>query len=71
MKVVLDLKHSINHYNWLFKDELKDYIDGMLDELNILYVILRDTDKIHIDDTTLNRLYDVLDMFSQYDIKQK
>lgn len=71
MKVVLDLKHSINNYYWDNKEELREYINGILDELNILYVILRDTDKIHIDDTTLNRLYDILDMFTQYDLKLK
>ena len=71
MKVILDLKHSINNYNWLFKNELRNYINEMLDELNELYSVLRDTDKIHIEDKTLNRLYDVIDMFTQYDIKEK
>lgn len=71
MKIVLDLSKSINNYNWLFKDNLKEHINETLDLLDELLLELKEQDKLHIEDTTLNRFYDILDMFSSYEIIDK
>jgi hypothetical protein len=66
MKVVLDLSKSINNYLYQDKDDLDGYIKSMLKRLDELYRDLEQDD--NIDDDTLNRLYDILDMFSSYEI---
>lgn len=66
MKVVLDLSKSINSYLYQDKDDLDGYIKSMLKRLDELYRDLEQDD--NIDDDTLNRFYDILDMFSSYEI---
>lgn len=66
MKIVLDLEHSINNYDWQDKEELKRYIELMKYDLNELYYILEE--KEDIEDTYIIRLYDMFDMFSKYEI---
>jgi hypothetical protein len=66
MKVVLDLSKSINNYLYQDKDDLDGYIKSMLKRLDELYRDLEQDD--NIDDDTLNRFYDILDMFSSYEI---
>ena len=71
MKVILDLKKSFNNYEWDDIKELKDFIDNyMLDTLWKFY------DKNNLEsgsdlltDEEINKLYDILDMFSNYEIK--
>lgn len=69
MKVVLDLSKSINNYMYDSKDDLEGYIKSMLKRLDVLYRDLEQDD--NIDDDTLNRFYDILDMFSNYEIIEK
>lgn len=72
MKVILDLKHSFNNYEWDDVKELKDFIDNyMLDTLWKFY------DKNNFEsgsdlltDEETNKLYDILDMFRSYEIKE-
>jgi hypothetical protein len=72
MKVILDLKNSFNNYEWDDVKELKDFIDNyMLDTLWKFY------DKNNLEsgsdlltDEEINKLYDILDMFSNYEIKE-
>lgn len=72
MKVILDLKKSFNNYEWDDIKELKDFIDNyMLDTLWKFY------DKNNLEsgsdlltDEEINKLYDILDMFSNYEIKE-
>ena len=69
MKVVLDLKHTYNHYHWEDKEELTNYIDNMKYQLWKFY-----NDNIleeEMDDDILNRLYDILDMFNSFEIVEK
>ena len=74
MKIVLDLKHSYNNYEWEDKEELKKYIEeNMLPILWNLYNKNSDNvDSFREDLSTeeLNRLYDILDMFNKYEIKE-
>lgn len=63
MKIVLDLKHSYNNYEWENKEDLKDFID------NILKSDLWELYNSNLLDTDLqDRLYDILDMFNKYEI---
>lgn len=72
MEVILDLKHSFSNYEWDDAKELKDFIDNyMLDTLWKFY------DKNNLEsgsdlltDEEINKLYDILDMFRSYEIKE-
>lgn len=66
MKVVLDLKKSFNNYHWKNEEELKDYIKYMKNELWEMY---DETDEI-MSDNKHDRLYDILDMFESFEIKE-
>jgi len=66
MKIILDLDHSINNYNWT-KEELEKFVLVMLDTLWALYN--RDIQEDILTDEEKLRLYDILDMFNKYDIK--
>lgn len=66
MKIVLDLSKSINNYEYQNKEDLEGYIKMMLSSLDELYSKLEKQEDI--EDTTLNRFYDILDMFSNYEI---
>lgn len=64
MKIVLDLKHSFNNYEWNDKEELKDFVENILkSDLWSLYNSELLTDEMQ------DRLYDILDMFTSYEIK--
>ena len=72
MKIVLDLKHSFSNYEWEDKEELKDFIDNyMLDTLWKFY----DNNNLesgndYLTEEEINKLYDILDMFRNYEIKE-
>lgn len=66
MKIVLDLSKSINNYQWEDKGELKEHIFNMLNELWDLY---NETEEI-MSVEKHNRLYDILDMFNKFEIKE-
>lgn len=67
MKIVLDLSGSGNHYNWEDKKELEEYINSMKNILWRLYESMQDD--YDASDEEYNRLYDILDMFSVFEIK--
>lgn len=71
MKIVLDLKHSFNNFNWESKEELKEYIDKhIIPVLWGLYKNLDENEKqTFLTGGNLNRLYDILDMFTNYTIE--
>lgn len=66
MKIELDLSKSINNYHWEDKEELKEHIFNMINELWELY---NETEEI-MSVEKHNRLYDILDMFNKYEIKE-
>ena len=66
MKIVLDLKKSFNNYHWKNEEELKDYIKYMKNELWEMY---GETEDI-MSDNKHDRLYDILDMFESFEIKE-
>ena len=68
MKIVLDLKYSINNYEYQDKKDLEGYIKIMLKQLDELYFNLEQQE--NIEDDYLNRFYDILDMFSKYEVKE-
>lgn len=67
MKIVLDLSKSGNHYHWEDKKELEEYINSMKNILWRLYESMQDD--YDASDEEYNRLYDILDMFSVFEIK--
>ena len=67
MKIVLDLSKSGNHYLWEDKKELEEYINSMKNILWRLYESMQDD--YDASDEEYNRLYDILDMFSVFEIK--
>lgn len=67
MKIILDLSRSGNHYNWEDKKELEEYINSMKNILWRLYESMQDD--YDASDEEYNRLYDILDMFSVFEIK--
>ena len=67
MKIVLDLSKSDNHYHWEDKKELEKYINSMKNILWRLYESMQDD--YDASDEEYNRLYDILDMFSVFEIK--
>ena len=69
MKVILDLSKSYSNNEWDNKKELKDFIDNyMLPVLWGLYE--KNEDKEFLNDEEQNKLYDILDMFREYKIKE-
>jgi hypothetical protein len=70
MKIELDLSKSYSNYEWDNKNELKDFIDNyMLRTLWKLYD--RNEDKNFLTDEEQNKLYDILDMFREYKVKEE
>lgn len=67
MKVVLDLKHSFNNYDWNNSKELEEHIYNCL---NTLWKYYQDNIQEQYDasDEEYIRFYDLLDMFSSFDI---
>ena len=71
MELKLDLKKSFNNYHWKDKQELKDYIDYML---NVLWEYRKELTESESEKDYSNiedRLFDILDMFSSYEIIEK
>lgn len=70
MKVILDLNKSFNHYYWEDKEELKEYIESMLD---VLWKYYRDNiqDDNDPNDEIYVKFYDILDMFNSFTIENK
>lgn len=66
MKIILDLKHSYNNYYWTNKEELEDYIKYAINELWEMYNETEET----MSENKHDRLYDILDMFNSYEIKE-
>ena len=66
MKIELDLSKSINNYHWKDKEELKEHISNMINELWKLYNEMGE----NMSDDEYNRLYDILDMFNKFEIKE-
>lgn len=66
MKIELDLNKSFNNYHWKDKKELSNYIESMVSELWGLYNEMGE----NMSDDEYNRLYDILDMFNNFEIKE-
>lgn len=70
MKIELDLNSSYSNSEWDNKIELIDFIDNyMLRTLWKLYD--RNEDKNFLTDEEQNKLYDILDMFREYKVKEE
>ncbi len=69
MKVVLDLKKSFNNYHWKDKELLEDYIKYMKQVLWEFYEE-ESGNGADMEDNVLFRLYDILDMFESFEIKE-
>lgn len=68
MQIILNLNKSFNNYHWNNKEELKNYIIYML---SILYEHKKELANNEEDMQNLeDRLYDILDMFTSYEIKE-
>ena len=63
MKIVLDLKKSLNNYDWNNIEELKKHIEN---DIKPMLWELYDSENISVEEQ--NRLYDLLDMFNVYEI---
>ncbi len=72
MKIILDLDKSFNNYDWEDKKQLKDFVDNyMLDTLWKFYDKNNfESDSNYLSDEEINKLYDILDMFRDYEIKE-
>lgn len=68
MKIELQLDKSFNNSHWNNKEELKDYIEYMKLVLWDLYGDFDTNDRLT--ENELMRLYDILDMFEKYEIKE-
>ena len=70
MKIVLDLKHSLNNYHWNNAKELEEYIYSCL---NILWKYYQEyiQEQYDASDEEYNRFYNLLDMFSSFEIIDK
>lgn len=66
MKIILDLKHSYNNYYWNSKEELEDYIKYAINELWEMYSETEET----MSENKHDRLYDILDMFEKFEVKE-
>lgn len=67
LKIKLDLNKSINNYDWENKEELKEHLNECLKMAWELFKeIQEDTDTDHV-----NRLYDILDLFTTFEIIEK
>lgn len=65
MKILLDLNKSFSNRYWVDSVELEDYIKYMK---NVLWEF---HDKAgDVDDNEYERLYDILDMFESFEIKE-
>lgn len=69
MKVVLDLKKSFNNYHWEDKEELEAYILYMK---QVLWEFYKEESEngADMEDNILFRLYDILDMFEKFEVKE-
>lgn len=69
MKIILDLKNSFNNFDWESKEELEKYINEMKDILWKYYdeyFVQED----NCEDEVKSRLYDMLDMFQSFEVKE-
>lgn len=66
MKIELDLSKSFNNYHWEDKEELKYHILVMVNELWELYNKTEESMSVE----ERNKLYDILDMFNKFEIKE-
>lgn len=66
-KIVLDLKHSMNNYEWDNADELDERIRDVLSILWEFYSKIEDVNVRYFGVEERNALYDLLDMFDRYD----
>lgn len=66
-KIVLDLKHSMNNYEWDNVDELDERIRDVLSMLWEFYSKTEDVNVRYFGVEERNALYDLLDMFDKYD----
>lgn len=62
MKIILDLNKSMNNHELKNKKELETHLNNIFDTLWGLYHKLDEEEK--------NSLYDLLDMFRNYEIKE-
>ena len=69
MKVILNLEESYSNNEWDNKKELKEFISKyMLKTLWKLYD--RNEREEFLNEEEQNKLYDILDMFRNYEIKE-
>lgn len=72
MKIILDLDKSFSNYDWDNKKELKDFIDNYM--LDILWKFYDknnlESGNDYLTEEEVNKLYDILDMFRNYEIKE-
>ena len=64
MKIILNLKKSINNYDWESKEKLENWLEDEI--LRTLWRLYDENDDLSVEQS--NRLYDILDMFSSYEI---
>ncbi len=69
MKIILDLNKSFNHYHWEDPKELEEYIKEMLEILWGHYIDMQES--YDPSDQEYNRMYDILDMFNSFEVKEK
>lgn len=71
MKIILNLEKSMSNYEWE-TEELKDFIDNYM--LKTLWDLYSKNDLEHnennLSEEEQNKLYDILDMFRNYEIKE-
>ena len=72
MKIELDLSKSMSNYEWENEEELKDFIDNYM--LKTLWKLYYKNDLEHDENSfseeEQNKLYDILDMFRKYEVKE-
>ena len=72
MKIELDLSKSMSNYEWDNEEELKDFIDNYM--LKTLWEFYNKNDLEHnennLSEEEQNKLYDILDMFRNYEVKE-
>lgn len=72
MKIELDLSKSMSNYEWDNEEELKDFIDNYM--LKTLWELYNKNDLEHnennLSEEEQNKLYDILDMFRKYEVKE-
>lgn len=70
-KIILDLTHSMNNYEWEDVEELEDRIRDVLSMLWEFYSKTEDVNIRYFGVEERNALYDLLDMFERRDFITK